>query len=120
FGQCLRATGRVKEAAVSFLEALALADSQLMPPGQADDLKQLYEPLIETQRQSHETENDARLCDNIAGLLLRPSWKANLREARKQLPAQEDGSPPIPLAEMMTEASSSQAVEAISRVYRLE
>jgi len=119
-GQCLRATGRVKEASVAFLEALALADSLVVQAGQANDLRQLYEPIIEAQRQQEETETDVRLCENIAGLLLQNGWRASLQQARQQLPSQPDGSPPIPLAEIMIEARSSRAVEAFSRVYQLD
>jgi tetratricopeptide (TPR) repeat protein len=119
-GQSLRAIGRVKEASVFFLEALGLADSEVVPALQADDLRQLYEPLIEAQRQQPETPADARLCENIAGLLLHPNWRSHLTQARQQLPSQAVDGPPIPLAEMMLEARSSQAVEAISRVYRLD
>lgn len=119
-GQCLRATGRVKEATVAFLEALGLADSQVVQPDQANDLRQLYEPVIEAQRQKEEAENDARLCENIAGLLLQSGWRTRLRQARQQLPSQPEDSPPIPLAEIMIEARSSRAVEAFSSVYRLD
>ena len=111
--------GRFKEASVDYLEALKLADSAVVPTEQAEGLRQLYDPVIEAQ--THHTDADAQktLCDNVAGLLNQPNWRENLARARQQLPKMADGSTPMPLAEIITEARSSQVVDSISRIHQL-
>lgn len=118
-GQILRTMGRLQEATLEYFEALKLADSQVVPDEWAGELRQLYEPLIEAEAHQSDQEAKARLCDNIASLLLRDDWQTNLIQARQELPAGEAGSPPIPLGEMLTQASSSQIVEAITAIHRL-
>jgi tetratricopeptide (TPR) repeat protein len=118
-GQVLQKLGRLEEAALEYLEALKLADALLVPEGQADELQQLYEPLIEAESRQADSEGKARLCENIAGLLLAPDWRERLARARAELPAGGDGGPPMPLGEMLTEARSSQIVESIARIHQL-
>ncbi len=118
-GETYRNLGRVRDASLEYLEALKLADSQVVNPEQADDLRQLYEPLIEAHRHQVDPQVQERLCDNVNELLMRPDWRANLAHARKQLPNQDGNRPPMPLAEILTEARSGQVVESISKIYEL-
>ena len=60
-----------------------------------------------------------QLCDNVKQLLLRPNWRDALNQAREQLPKSEEGSPPMPLAEIMTQAQSGQVIEAVGKVRQL-
>ncbi|MBN2550857.1 MAG: tetratricopeptide repeat protein [Anaerolineales bacterium] len=115
-GDLLRKKGQPKEAAVEYMEALRQADAQMVTASQANDLRQLYEPLVEAQR--HETDLAAieHLCDNVHGLLMRPDWRAQLSRAREQLPKTAKGAPLRPLAEILTEARSGQIIEAITRI----
>ncbi|NOY99395.1 MAG: tetratricopeptide repeat protein [Chloroflexi bacterium] len=117
-GQNLRRLGRLSEAAVEYLEALKLADSTLVPSEQADALRQLYEPLVEAQLQQTDDNAHIRLCDNVSDLLMRSDWREHLRDARQQLP-KSDGELPLPLAEILIQAQSSQVLGAINRVHEL-
>ncbi len=118
-GQILRQMKRLPEAVVEYMEALKIADSAVIESEQAAELRQLYEPLIEAQSQQNDPEAQERLCRSIHDLLMRPNWRAELSQARQQLPEPPPGAPPLPLAEMLTQAQSSQVVEAISQVNRL-
>ncbi len=117
-GQILQKLGRLSEASVQYLEALKLADVSTVPQDQADNLYQLYEPLIEAQTHEEVDENALKaLCDNINAQLMRKDWKEYLRQARQQLPTQPEGSQPLPLAEMMLQTGSGQIVESIARIH---
>jgi tetratricopeptide (TPR) repeat protein len=115
-GQILRQAGRLGEAVGEYMEALKFADSAVVPPEQADALRQLYEPLIETH--IHQTDQAVmeQLCDNIKHLLLRPGWRANLLQAREQLPKSAEGTPLMPLAEILAQAESSKVIESMGKV----
>lgn len=119
-GRAFQYLGRTKEAAVEYLEALKLADSEMVPEKYTDDLRQLYEPIIEAQSQVEDSEILGQLCDNVAGLLVRPDWRDHIRRARMQLPSQVDGGPPIPLAEILIQTRSSQVVESLTKIFELE
>jgi tetratricopeptide (TPR) repeat protein len=119
-GQIYQSKGELRQAAVEFLEALRQADAASVSPEQADVLDQLYEPLVEAQNQADDAQVQQQLCDNISGLLLRAEWRDHLQQARKQLPAQIEGGPPVPLAEVLTQARSSQIVESLNTIYQLE
>ena len=71
-GDILQKQNRSGDAAVEYLEALKLADSQVVPDGQADMLRQLYDPLIESTRQHNDPDFYTRLCDNVRELLRPP------------------------------------------------
>ncbi len=118
-GELLAKEGQMHTAALEYLEALRLADAQVVDPEQADDLRQLYEPLIESFRQQTDPQAHHRLCENIVSLVVRPDWKNNLQRARQQLPPSGPGSPPIPLAEILTEARSSQVIQSLTHIFEL-
>jgi len=109
--------GRLPEATMEYLEALKLADSLVVPHDQSAALRQLYEPLMEAE--SHQTDPDKmeQLCNNIKQLLVRPNWRAELIQAREQLPKYADGI--MPLAEILTQAQSGQLIEAVGKVHQL-
>jgi tetratricopeptide (TPR) repeat protein len=109
--------GRLSEATVEYLEALKIADSMIVPPDQFDEIRQLYEPLIEVQSHQTDTEKMEQLCENVKHLLLRPNWRAGVSQAREQLPKYAEGA--VPLAEIMTQAQSGQVIEAVSKVRQL-
>jgi tetratricopeptide (TPR) repeat protein len=118
-GEIEQDSAHLNEAAGAYLHAMALADAQSVPPDQADALRQLYEPVIESE--SHQADEEAlkKLCASIAAQLHRPDWRSYLKQARKQLPAQSPNSPPLPLAEMLLDSHSGQVVDALSMVQRL-
>ena len=60
-----------------------------------------------------------RLCDNINDMLMRKNWRDRLYEAREQMPKSPDGDMPMPLADVILQAHSSQVLEAINHVHQL-
>ncbi len=117
--QVLEKTDRLSEAAVEYLEALKLADSQTVPPNQAAELRQLYEPLAESLRQQTDLKTLATACESLAIQLLRPDWQEHLRRSRQQMSASAPGSQPLPLAEMILEAHSNQVIDSLARIRSL-
>jgi len=117
-GQVLIKKGQVKAAAVEYLEALKLADSMTVPPGASDAIRQLYEPLIESQQSQTDAAAALRLCENIGGLLMRPDWRDQLQRTRDQIP-KTDGALPVPVVEVLVQAQSSTVLESINRVHQL-
>jgi tetratricopeptide (TPR) repeat protein len=118
-GVVLTNMDRIGEASIEYLQALKIADSLVVSEDQADLLRQLYEPMIENARQQTDEEYQRHLCENIRELLTRPDWRAHLKRARAQLGDQDVEAPPMPLAEILTEARSSQVVDSLANIYRL-
>lgn len=117
-GQSFQDLGRYEEAAVEYLEALRIADSEVVPSRQAAALRQLYEPLIEAHVQEADEEAHQTLCENIQELLIRENWREHLANARRELPVQDPDAPPAPLAEILTQAQSSQIVGALATIHQ--
>ncbi len=109
----------IKEASIEYLGALRIADSESVAPDQAEVLIQQYEPLIESFSQQTDVKLQKRICENISKMLIRPDWRVQTQNARLQLPPQPSGSAPIPLAEMLTEATSGQLVESLAKINQL-
>ncbi|MDO9131218.1 MAG: tetratricopeptide repeat protein, partial [Anaerolineales bacterium] len=117
--EILHQMGRSRESAIEYMEALRLADALVVAPEQADEIRQLYEPLIEGLSKKGASEDLEKLCDNIKALLLQPNWRSLVAEARQQLPPSRDGAPPLPLAEVMTQTKSSQVIQSINKANQL-
>ncbi|HEX9012268.1 MAG TPA: tetratricopeptide repeat protein, partial [Anaerolineaceae bacterium] len=117
-GQALREGQKTPQAAVEYLEALKLADGQTAPAEHSEDIQQLYDPIIANQLGQLDDQALRDLCGNISALLSRPDWKENLAQAREQLPAQPEGSPPI-LVEMLLQTRSTEVVESLARIRKL-
>ncbi len=115
-GQTWLKMQRTKDAATAYLEALRIADSESVPAEYAEELSQLYEPLVETFSQENDPAAQQRICENVHELLTRADWREHMKNARQQLPAPSESTPPVPLAEMLTQSSSSQVVESLARV----
>jgi tetratricopeptide (TPR) repeat protein len=115
-GQINQKLERLQPAAIEYLEALKLADAEVVPADSADEVRQMYEPLIEAQ--AAETDDDAlkRVCDNINDLLMRKNWRDHLYKSREQMPKSEMV---MPIAEIILQAQSSQVLEAINHVHQL-
>lgn len=116
-GDLYRKRGQAKEASLEYLEALKLADIQLVAPEFGNDLRQLYDLLIESHHQQTNPAILERICDNIHQMLMRSDWRAQLRRAREQLPGQDGKGPPIPLAEILIEARSSEVIASIAAMH---
>lgn len=118
-GEYMRESKRLGDALIEYMEALKEADTAVVPPEQRDDLREQYEPLIESMTQEEDEETISQLCDNIAELLLKTDWRKHVSDARQQLPGGGTGTPPIPLAEVLTEAKDTQIVEAMANINQL-
>jgi tetratricopeptide (TPR) repeat protein len=110
--------GRYNDAAVEYLEALKLADSYVVAADLSDEVRLLYEPIIEAQSVQKDEAALKVICDNIHKMLLRPDWRETLLKAREQLPKSE-GEVPLPLAEVVIQAQSSQVLESINHIHVL-
>jgi len=115
-GQINQKLGRLQAASIEYLEALKLADAAVVPAENSDEIRQMYEPLIEAQAAQTEEEALKRVCDNVNGLLMRKNWRDHLYKSREQMPKSEM---PMPIAEVILQAQSSQVLEAISFVHQL-
>ncbi|HUF00177.1 MAG TPA: tetratricopeptide repeat protein [Anaerolineales bacterium] len=118
-GQVNQKLGRLGPASQDYLEALKLADAMIVPAEQSDEIRQMYEPLIEAQAMEQDEVALKRLCDNVNEMLMRKNWRDHLHSAREQMPKSQDGDMPMPLAEVILQAQSSQVLEAISHVHKL-
>ena len=118
-GEYMRESKRLGDALIEYMEALKEADTAVVPPEQRDDLREQYEPLIESLTQEEDEETISQLCDNIAELLLKTDWRKHVSDARQQLPGGGTGTPPTPLAEILTEAQDTQIVEAMANINQL-
>ena len=117
-GQIQSKLGRVKDASIEYLQALRIADSESIDPEYAEELYQIYDPIIEAFSQQSDQNIQTRLCENIEKMLVRNDWREHVKHARQQLPPQSTKSTPMALAEILTEASSSQVVESLSKVHQ--
>ena len=117
-GKTYQKKGNFRQASISYLEALCQADSFCVESKHADDLRQLYEPIIETHSQTAGDHHIKQLIKTISEMLERPGWRSHIKGTRLEL-VPDEGGPPTPLAEVLTEASSSEVVVAISRIKQL-
>lgn len=118
-GQTLYQMKQLPGALLEYLEAIKAADVSLVPPEQAAGLRSLYEPIIETQKQLNDPSEQEQLYNNLHELLMQPNWRSRLIQARSQLPKPEEGMPPVPLAEMITQTRSSLVIDYIGKVHSL-
>jgi len=118
-GQINQKLGRLQPASVEYLEALKLADGEVVPAEQADEIRQMYEPFIEAQAGQTDDVALKRLCDNINDLLMRKNWRDHLHKTREQMPKPQDGDMPMPIAEVILQAQSSQVLEAMNFIHQM-
>ena len=118
-GQVNQRLGRLGPASIEYLEALRLADSMVVPAEQAEEIRQMYEPLIEAQASEKDETSLNRLCDNINEMLMRKNWRDHLHRAREQMPKSQDEDMPMPIADVILQAQSSQVLEAINHIHQL-
>jgi tetratricopeptide (TPR) repeat protein len=114
--QLYEASDQYAEAALSYLQALRLADMEMVSPEEGEELSQGYEPILEDQVNLTDLVAQQKLSEVIRGQLLRADWRQYLTMARQQLPLQPEGSPPVTLASMLLETSGSQIVDSMSLI----
>lgn len=108
-----------QEATTDYLQAYRLADLTTVPPEFVDELKQLYEPILEAQQHETNPETLMALCQNVRSQLMRADWRDYLQKARAQMATSNEDSPPVPLIEMLLHSRSGQVVEALASVREL-
>ncbi len=118
-GKMLLQKGQHRDAALEYLQALQMADAQTVPAEQADNVRQLYEPLIESQQAQKNQDTNRRLCENIHALLMRPDWRDQIHRTREQMHHGSDSNVIAPLAEVLLQAQSSSVIESIDRIHQL-
>ncbi|MGE5377364.1 MAG: tetratricopeptide repeat protein [Bacteroidota bacterium] len=118
-GQINQKLGRFRPASIEYLEALRIADSMVVPPEKAEEISQMYEPLIEAQQSEKDEAALRRLCDNINEMLMRKNWRDHLYRAREQMPRSQEEEILMPIAEVILQAQSSQVLEAINHIHQL-
>lgn len=118
-GEILVKMGRTSAASVEYLEALKEADSMIVGGDYADEIRQLYEPLIEAQVAGTDEKIQRQLCKNVKELLVRPDWRNHLVKTRGQMPKPQEGDIPLPLAEVIIQAQSSQVLDSMSQINQL-
>lgn len=117
-GQAYRKLGSGKEAASAYLQALSYADASTMPARQGEELRQLYEPMIEFQTRETDAAKLEALCANVSNHLLRPDWREHIKNVRQQMPEAEAGAL-VPVAEVILETGGGQVVDALAQVRQL-
>jgi len=118
-GEILFKKGQVKQAALEYLEALKLADSMTVPDDQADEICQLYEPMVEAQQNQSDDTANRQLCENVSKMLMRYDWRDQIHHIREQMNKAQEGNALLPLAEVVLQAQSSSVIESINRVHQL-
>jgi tetratricopeptide (TPR) repeat protein len=117
-GQLLVKKSHFSEAAIEYLEALKLADSMTVSADRADEIRQQYEPLIESYQSQKDETIQRKVCENINGLLMRPDWREQLHKTREQMP-KVDGEMIATLADVILQAQSSSVIESMNRINHL-
>jgi tetratricopeptide (TPR) repeat protein len=118
-GEILQQQSNLGGASVEYLEALKLSDSMTVPDDMADEIRQLYEPLIEAQITGTDEEGLSRMCTNIRELLMRPAWRAHLQKTREQMPRAQESDMPLLLADVIIHAQSSHVLESMGQINAL-
>lgn len=118
-GQINQRLGRLQAASIEYLEALKLADAAIVPAEHSDEIRQMYEPLIEAQATQTDEVALKRLCDNVNGMLMRKDWRDYLFKSREQMQKQQEGDMLMPLADVIMQAQSSQVLESINLINQL-
>jgi len=109
----------LQDATTAYLQAYRLADLMTVPDEYVDELKQLYEPILEAQQHETNPKNLMAVCQNVRSQLMRADWREYLKKARAQMPAVSEDNPPVPLIEMLLHSRSGQVVEALASVREL-
>lgn len=115
-GKTLRFMGRLSESTTNYMEALRLADSQTVLEGQAVSLMRMYDPIIEEEAKQTDPDVKNKLCDIIDDLLLRPNWRQNLEKVKADYQINIEGTPAVPVGEILSNPEGSRIVESVMRI----
>lgn len=112
----MRFMGRLNEAATNYLEALRLADAQVVPKDQSADILRMYDPILEAESKQSDPQIKNKLCDLIEDMLFRPGWQQHLAQARGDYQIDIDGAPSIPVGEVLTNPQGYRIVESVRTI----
>ncbi|MBK5107835.1 MAG: tetratricopeptide repeat protein [Anaerolineales bacterium] len=112
----LRYMDKLSEAATNYLEALRLADAQLVPEDQTSDMLHMYIPIIEAETKQTDPALKNQLCDMIEDLLVRPGWQTYLLQARGDFQIDVEGVPAIPIGELISNPQGEKIVESVRQI----
>jgi tetratricopeptide (TPR) repeat protein len=115
-GRVLSDRQEYNKAAVAYLRALSMADSQTVPSEFATEVQQLYEPIINKQSLSEDRDAGFKICENIAGQLSRADWQQQLQVTRQQMASPHQDLPVLPVAEFLLETDSNQLVQVLAQI----
>jgi tetratricopeptide (TPR) repeat protein len=114
--RALRYMDRLSEAATNYLEALRLADAQLVPDDQTADMLRMYSPIIEAETKQTDPVAKNQLCDMVENLLVRPGWQSYLLQARGDFQIDVEGVPAIPVGELISNPQGDKIVESVRQI----
>ena len=112
----MRFMDRLSEAATNYLEALRLADAQLVPDDQTADMLRMYTPIIEAEVKQTDFLVKNRLCDMIEDLLIRPGWQTYLMQARGDFQIDIEGVSAMPVGELISNPQGNRIVESVRQI----
>ncbi len=112
----MRFMDRLNEAATNYLEALRLADAQVVPEEQSEDMLRMYTPIIEAEAKQSNPEVKNKLCDLIEDMLVRPGWQQHLAQTRGDYQIDIDGAPAIPVGEVLTNPQGYRIVDSVRTI----
>jgi tetratricopeptide (TPR) repeat protein len=84
-GECLRALGRLDEAAAHFVEVLKQLDLSTVRPEQVDQLRQNYDALSHRYTTPEQRASVASFVNTLVGFLSGERWEERLLETRQHL-----------------------------------
>ncbi|MCD6402173.1 MAG: tetratricopeptide repeat protein [Anaerolineales bacterium] len=114
-----RKIGKISEAARNCLVALKIADSSIVSEENRIDLQQMYETIIESSIKELDENAMDQICDTVIGLLMRSNWQSYLKNVRVQLLSPSNTETPVPLADVLVNAKSSQIIDALTDIRML-
>ncbi|MEN8097873.1 MAG: tetratricopeptide repeat protein [Chloroflexota bacterium] len=113
-GECFRARGRHKEAAINFLEVARIVDMQTVGRDEVDDLVRLYENLANSHIMLGQEDQAAEFSDKLVEFLGTRGWEDKVRDARDRLDSISVLGHSATLAEILTAPESDELVKSIS------
>ncbi|MBI9049406.1 MAG: tetratricopeptide repeat protein [Anaerolineaceae bacterium] len=110
-----------RQSIVAYLRAIALADQDTVPADSADEIYQMYEPIIEDYTNNDEIkDSDLRnICQNLSEQIYRADWRKHLHMARMELSQTSNDEIMQPIVNFFLQASGGKIVESMSQIRQL-
>lgn len=118
-GHAYSQANRERDAVRAYLSALRYADVSSYKGGQAKELDQLYDPLIDAILDQKEEQNYQKVVDGVRELLLRKDWRAHLEKTRQQMPIEKVAGRLLPIGEVFSQAGGYKLIGALAEIQDL-